>query len=235
MPVTIKWQNRNQNGFKKRLFKVVTFILISVLLLFTLGLILFGRYHTQELVTPFRQTRCRRFYAHFDDKLPLYSEQAYARITKYLDTYTSASKIDLYDLSLVACYCAALRPDDSNLQTFSVNKNSYKIDYDMIKKSDPDGIKNELCESLSSQVRSAYLLKAVSDKSILVINILLRSLVIWVIKKLKSSNKSTETKRIMICVFLIQFFNTGPLLILTNADLSQVGIPLLDAINAGFH
>jgi hypothetical protein len=105
----------------------------------------------------------------------------------------------------------------------------------MINRSDPDGKKNKLCEGLSSQVGSAFLLKTVSDKSILVINIILRSLVIWVLKKLKSPNKSTETQRIMICVFFIQFFNTGPLLILTNADLSQVGLPLLDVVKAGFH
>lgn len=39
----------------------------------------------------------------------------------------------------------------------------------------------------------------------------------------------------MILAFLIQFFNTGPLLILINADLSQVGIPLFSSIKQGFH
>lgn len=39
----------------------------------------------------------------------------------------------------------------------------------------------------------------------------------------------------MILVFLIQFFNTGPLLLLVHGDLSQLGIKILEGVNQGYH
>jgi hypothetical protein len=80
------------------------------------------------------------------------------------------------------------------------------------------------------------IIKSVVDKSTIIVNIFLKVLTIWLIKQLGFSNQSEETRRIMILVFLIQFFNTGPLLLLINADLTELGIPILSQIvYKGFH
>lgn len=73
------------------------------------------------------------------------------------------------------------------------------------------------------------------DKSTVVVNILLKLLCVWLVKQLNFANLSQETKRIMILVFIIQFFNTGLIQLLVHADFSQLGFSFLSFINAGYH
>lgn len=52
---------------------------------------------------------------------------------------------------------------------------------------------------------------------------MLRSIVIWGVKDLMTYNiRTDETWAIMIFVFIIQFLNTGPLLLMINSDFSEI-------------
>ena len=72
-----------------------------------------------------------------------------------------------------------------------------------------------------------YFVKKSIEYSIILINVLLRFLVIWLVKKIGVDTRSNETRQIMIIIFVIQFINTGPLLILSNASLAETGIPII--------
>lgn len=71
--------------------------------------------------------------------------------------------------------------------------------------------------------------------SIVAVNYFLRVGVIYIVKQIGFSSRSAETKNIMIFVFLLQFFNTGPLLLLINADFSELEVPLLNKLQPGPH
>jgi hypothetical protein len=101
--------------------------------------------------------------------------------------------------------------------------------------SDPTGVRNKECTGLAEYIGVITYGKKLVDQSTVVVNILLKILCVWLVKQLNFANKSSETKRIMILVFLIQFFNTGPLQLLVHADHSQLGISFLNFFNAGYH
>lgn len=67
------------------------------------------------------------------------------------------------------------------------------------------------------------------------VNFGLKFVVTSLVRMMGFSSITNETKYIMVLVFLIQFFNTGPLLLLVNADLSQFNLPLLNLLDAGVY
>ena len=71
------------------------------------------------------------------------------------------------------------------------------------------------------------LLGKISELSVIVINYVMRNLVILLVKKLSYRTRSQESRDLLIYIFIIQFINTGPFLLLANADMSESGIPLL--------
>lgn len=52
------------------------------------------------------------------------------------------------------------------------------------------------------------------------INYILRYVIIEIVKKMNYKTFSIETTQTMVAIFLIQFLNTGIILLLINADLS---------------
>jgi hypothetical protein len=48
-------------------------------------------------------------------------------------------------------------------------------------------------------------------------------------------NQTNETRNIMLLVFVIHFFNTGPFLVLINADLSDFGLSFLSTLRRGIY
>lgn len=78
-------------------------------------------------------------------------------------------------------------------------------------------------------------MKLVADNSIVAINFILRVLVIFFIERIGYKTRSEETSAIMIIVFIIQFLNTGPFLLLINADLRELDNPILNNISAGYY
>ena len=71
-----------------------------------------------------------------------------------------------------------------------------------------------------------FLLGEFSSYLVIVINWALRSLVIKLVKKLSYKTRSEESRTLLIYIFLIQFLNTGPFLLLANANMSESGIPI---------
>lgn len=71
--------------------------------------------------------------------------------------------------------------------------------------------------------------------STIFVNFLLRMIVISLVGLMGYKSNTGETRNIMKFVFFIQFFNTGPFLILVNAHLNDLELPLLSYINAGIY
>ena len=60
-------------------------------------------------------------------------------------------------------------------------------------------------------------------------------MVIFLVKYIGFQTETAKTSRIMIFVFILQFFNTGPLVMLINANLFWSRLPLISRLNAGIH
>ncbi len=69
-----------------------------------------------------------------------------------------------------------------------------------------------------------------NDWSVIFINYILRYIVIEIVRNMNYKTFSLESSRTMIAIFLIQFINTGIILLFINADLSQSGIPIIDKL-----
>jgi hypothetical protein len=91
------------------------------------------------------------------------------------------------------------------------------------------------CDDMEKVFLVIYWIDQGFKYSTVIVNFLLRLIVITLVQKMGYKSNSGETKNIMVLVFLIQFFNTGPFLVLINSDLSSVNIPLIRYINAGIY
>lgn len=60
--------------------------------------------------------------------------------------------------------------------------------------------------------------------SIVVINIILKMIMLVLVKWIGYHTESEQTSQIMSSIFITQFFNTGILLILTNANTADAGL-----------
>ena len=79
-------------------------------------------------------------------------------------------------------------------------------------------------------------IQTLSDWSVILINYLLRLIIIGIVKNMNYKTFSIETTQTMVAIFVIQFLNTGIILLFINADLSQSGIPILDKLLVlGYH
>lgn len=81
-----------------------------------------------------------------------------------------------------------------------------------------------------SVLSNVQLIQWISDWSVIVINYLLRYVVILIVRSINYKTFTIESSKTMIAIFLIQFINTGIILLFINADLSRSGIPFLDKI-----
>lgn len=60
MPTNIIWESRRLNKFDDFWTRLLTYIGIAVLMLSFFGLIVWGKYKSQQLVTPFLPIRCNK-------------------------------------------------------------------------------------------------------------------------------------------------------------------------------
>ncbi len=86
----------------------------------------------------------------------------------------------------------------------------------------------QICKEQETNTLLVYWFGKLSDWSVIVINFAMRYFVIWLVKKLSYRTRSQESRDLLIYIFIIQFINTGPFLLLANADMSESGIPLLN-------
>ena len=75
-----------------------------------------------------------------------------------------------------------------------------------------------------SVLSNVQLIQLISDWSVIVINYLLRYVVILIVRSINYKTFTIESSKTMIAIFLIQFINTGIILLFINADLSRSGI-----------
>jgi hypothetical protein len=78
-----------------------------------------------------------------------------------------------------------------------------------------------------------YQISKASQYSVAGINYVMRYIVVGLVRRISYKTFTKETRNIMLYVFLIQILNTGPLLLLVNADLSEAKIPILSSIFTG--
>jgi len=68
---------------------------------------------------------------------------------------------------------------------------------------------------------------------ITIINFVLRTIMIMLVVQIKEDTKTEQTRSIMMVIFIVQFFNTGILLLLVNANLSETRLWGLNKIFTG--
>lgn len=81
-----------------------------------------------------------------------------------------------------------------------------------------------------SVIYKVQLIQMISDWSVILFNYFLRYVVIEIVRSINYKTFTIESSKTMIAIFLIQFINTGIILLFINADLSRSGIPILDNI-----
>lgn len=87
-----------------------------------------------------------------------------------------------------------------------------------------------MCQSQMSVIYKVQLIQMISDWSVILFNYFLRYVVIEIVRSINYKTFTIESSKTMIAIFLIQFINTGIILLFINADLSRSGIPILDNI-----
>ena len=69
--------------------------------------------------------------------------------------------------------------------------------------------------------------------SISVVNTILRTILILLVKFIGEDTKSEQTRSVKVAVFITQFFNTAILLLLFNANMSETSIPFFSDVLTG--
>lgn len=80
---------------------------------------------------------------------------------------------------------------------------------------------SDTCYQYSSDLNGGTLLTSVVSYSIVIVNIILRTINIKFINMIGYHTESEQIKAVMTAVFISTFFNTAILLLLTNANLSD--------------
>jgi hypothetical protein len=103
------------------------------------------------------------------------------------------------------CYCTALQKEIGQVKMFS----------------------NPVCKMFSDDFFGGKALSQVVSISIVVINLVLRAIMLILIELIGYHTESGKTAAIMTSIFVVQFFNTAILLILTNANTADAGLGFL--------
>ena len=81
---------------------------------------------------------------------------------------------------------------------------------------------NDTCHKYFVQFGGGYALGELVTVVITVVNLVIRDVVIWMIKKVGYHTNTAEISAIMVTIYVTTFFNTGVLLLLADANLSQI-------------
>jgi len=114
------------------------------------------------------------------------------------------------------------------MKTPTPKTNTYKTPYHYVETTDPEPI----CQSWFEDITIAALIGQGIGKLIVIVNFVLRMLMIKIIMFIGYDTESAQMKAIKNGVFVVQFVNTGILLLMVSADASQT-LPYLGAIFAG--
>lgn len=75
--------------------------------------------------------------------------------------------------------------------------------------------------------------KNIADYSIIVVNLGIKFAVIWLVDRIGYNSRTKDSLTKMIYIFVIQFLNIGPLVLLTNSNLSEYSIPFINRLKSG--
>jgi hypothetical protein len=92
-----------------------------------------------------------------------------------------------------------------------------------------------ICAQYQSEKFAGLIFGSFMSFIIVAINSILRIIMITLIKWIGEDTHSSQLKSITNGVFVAQFFNTAILLILSNANFSEVGLPLASIFNGPFY
>jgi hypothetical protein len=94
-------------------------------------------------------------------------------------------------------------------------------------------LKAKVCDQWLTDKFSTLLYTKIVSISINVINFVLRTFLILLVKFIGEDTKSEQTRSVKVAVFITQFFNTAILLLLFNANMSEQDVPLFSGALTG--
>jgi hypothetical protein len=190
-PTEIIWENRHVSERRVMVNKIIVFV-VSTIFLFGMfiGFIALKAIEVGNMFRYPATMNCNSISSMFNGNNTLFFE--YAQLDK---DYT----VEKQGTGIYQCYCksrsytelAEAGTEDSNI-----------------------------CSKYVWQFGGGYALSEVITVVITVVNLVIRDIIIWMIKKVGYKTNTAEISAIMICVFIATFFNTGILLLLADADFS---------------
>ena len=88
-----------------------------------------------------------------------------------------------------------------------------------------------ICYNYFKTINDSYWLKHFCSVMIVVINVLIKNIIINIVKNMGANSESKRAKFITHFIFICQFFNTGCLILLANANFkNQLGLKYLDGM-----
>jgi hypothetical protein len=100
----------------------------------------------------------------------------------------------------------------------------------------PDNSYHSKCDRQISKINWLNFMSYFSTMVTVLINSIIRKFIIEIYKTCGYLTRTEETKKIMFCIFVLQFLNSGLFILLLNSDLSELNIPYLSQIfTTGIH
>jgi len=90
-----------------------------------------------------------------------------------------------------------------------------------------------VCDEWLTDKFSSLAYSKIVSVSINIVNFVLRTLLILLVKFIGEDTKSEQTRSVKVAVFVCQFFNTAVLLLLFNANMSETHIPFFSEVLTG--
>jgi hypothetical protein len=197
-PSEILWHNRHITDKQARLHKVVVFI---ICFLFLFAMFLFFTWMKSKAIKNMWRypstTNCNSVASQFTLNGQI-DTAMYAYYAEYVDM---ALTVERQGTGIYQCYCK----DYADIVSASSN-------------SGPDAF----CNTWFRQAYGGYAIGELVTVAITVVNIIIRSLCIFLLKKVGYHTETEEITAIMMTIFIATFFNTAILLLLADADLQQV-------------
>lgn len=210
-PTNIIWENRHIKGFNLGA-RVTGAVLISLfMLILSFGLIIY-----------FKQTAI-----HYGDKYPnvqckdLTEQFSKANIDKYagleyqdqIETNGTAPMV-----GALKCHCEAEIKEFGQLTVYNKNYTYHYVDPTTNKNTT---VSAKICHNYILDIGKLLVMNNSIKYIIIIINTVIRMVVIKIITLVGCDTESSQMKYTTDAVFICQFFNTGFLLMLCNANLAE--------------
>lgn len=222
-PSDIIWENREvTNEFRRKRTRTVWFF-ISILMLISASCIYFFTYYSISLKLRYPITDCKDNHKRFEGKDKLYEEKAFYEflVNEHLK---KRDKPTTYK-NTMQCFCRKHRDDDiftifgytykektlgalleNKMYSYTYNDKKYEMKF---------------CKMyFRDMLLGEYMGKAVSY-IIIFANWIMKTYTIQLITSIRHDTYSGRLSNTMIAVFIAQFFNTGILLLLMNANMTE--------------